>query len=150
MRNSLVILHNAQTQKIHFCSTELRGQDRWFSFTGNENELFAKVEELMVDNGIAHNVTSVQFLRRCGSVNEYQVVYNELSNSAVGSNSVAVTPRLSREEREALTGKPTIFFDVCCDDEYPKGCFMCGFSGEDHYLGNSIPEALSNWLNQTP
>lgn len=77
MRNTVVVMHNPINQSIHFCSTALQGQDRWFKFDGGANKLFEKVEQLMVDNGLAHNVTSVQHLRKCGIVDEYQVIYNE-------------------------------------------------------------------------
>lgn len=80
MRDSLVVLHDELRQSIHFCETELRGEDRWFSFSGDHDDLFIKVESLMVDNGIAHNVTSVQYLRKSGKIIEYTVAFNRIVN----------------------------------------------------------------------
>jgi hypothetical protein len=89
MRDSTVVLHDEQRQAIHFCDTELRGDDRWFSFIGDHDDLHIKVESLMVDNGIAHNVTSVQYLRKCGKTVEYTVVFNRIVNVEANAKSLS-------------------------------------------------------------
>lgn len=81
MRNSVVVIHDPVKGAIHFCETSLQGEDRWFPFVGDSNDLFGKIEQLMVDNAIANNVTSVEALRQCGKCLEYTVVYNELQKS---------------------------------------------------------------------
>lgn len=81
MRNSVVVLHNPVTQEIHFCSTALQGEDQWFPFAGDNVDFFIEIEQLMVSHGIAHNVTSVQYLRKSGNTVEHTVVYNEVETA---------------------------------------------------------------------
>jgi len=78
MRKSVVVIHNPTKQAIHFTSTKLRGDDVWLPFDGKHENLHQAVEKLMVVNSIAHNVTRVERLRRCGICEEFEVVYNEV------------------------------------------------------------------------
>ncbi|UUA75146.1 hypothetical protein [Cellvibrio sp. QJXJ] len=78
MRDTLVLLHDKARNKIHFASTSLRGNDHWIDFRGDNDDLFILVEDLMVENGIANNVTSIQYLRTCGKNIEYTVTYNKM------------------------------------------------------------------------
>lgn len=76
MRDLVVVLHDTIRNAIHFCSTELQGDDRWFAFSGSSVDLFVRVESIMVRNRIATNVTAVTYLRTSGSTVEYSVVFN--------------------------------------------------------------------------
>lgn len=78
MRKSVVVIHNPTLQAIHFTSTKLQGDDVWLPFDGKHENLHQAVEKLMVVNRIAHNVTRVERLRRCGICEEFQVIYNEV------------------------------------------------------------------------
>lgn len=67
--------------KFHFCSKELRGDDKWYPITHkNEipspDELFHSVEQTLISLG-AHNLTSLD-LRRQNHENswDYSVTYN--------------------------------------------------------------------------
>lgn len=81
MRNSIVVIHDPVKRGIHFCETILQDEDRWFQFVGDRDDLHIKIEGLMVNNAVAHNVTSVQLLRKCGVCFEYTVVYNEIDKT---------------------------------------------------------------------
>lgn len=83
MRDSLTILLNKVAGKVHFCETSLRGNDTWYDFKGDHDDLFVFVEDKMVTSGIAHNITSVQYARTCGQNTEYTVVYNHALSKAV-------------------------------------------------------------------
>ncbi|RYY74547.1 MAG: hypothetical protein EOO52_13360 [Gammaproteobacteria bacterium] len=77
MRNQVVVIHDPNLSSVHFCDTVLRGVDRWFAVGNDQESLFPCIEFLMVNAGIAHNVTAIDFLRSCGRTIEYTVIYNE-------------------------------------------------------------------------
>jgi hypothetical protein len=112
MRDSVVVLHDQVRQAIHFCETELQGQDRWFDFTGDNDDLFIKVESLMVDNGIAHNVTSVQYLRKCGNTIEYTVVFNKVIDSEANAKKLcaALDNSLPIEVKQFIAKSPDLLY----------------------------------------
>lgn len=85
MRKSVVVIHNPKNQSIHFASTKLQGDDLWLPFDGKHENLHQAVEKVMVLNRIAHNVTGVQRLRRCGICEEFEVVYNEFVKESAPS-----------------------------------------------------------------
>lgn len=76
MRKSVVVIHDPKRKAIHFTDTKLQGDDVWLPHNHVAEALFPTVENLMVLNGIAHNVTSIQRLRCCGVCEEFEVVYN--------------------------------------------------------------------------
>jgi hypothetical protein len=41
---------------------------------------------------------------------------------------------------------PHPYFDQLSTLDYPKGCWACGFPGEDCFYGDTAKEALSKWL----
>lgn len=108
MRDSVVVMYDEQRQAIHFCETELRGDDRWFSFSGDHDDLFVKIECLMVDNGIAHNVTTVQYLRKCANTVEYTVVFNAIVNVEANAKSLsdALEQSLPIEVKQFISTSP--------------------------------------------
>jgi len=98
MRNSVVVIHDPVNGAIHFCETSLQGEDRWFPFVGDRNDLFVKIEQLMVDNAIANNVTSVEPLRQSGKSVEYAVVFNELQKTpqSIGRGDSVHNPSINK------------------------------------------------------
>lgn len=82
MRKSVVVIHDPKIQAIHFTSTKLQGEDLWLPFDGKHENLHQAVEKLMVVNRIAHNVTRVERLRRCGICEEFEVVYNDVAEDS--------------------------------------------------------------------
>jgi hypothetical protein len=71
-------------ESFHFTKEPLQTRDDgdcgkrelWFPIH-HDQSLFNAVESLLVTNGIAHNVTSINKLRACGNSVDYEVVYNE-------------------------------------------------------------------------
>ncbi|WP_173272764.1 hypothetical protein [Thiosulfatimonas sediminis] len=55
--------------------------DLWFPV--NESDLFKSIEDVFVANRIAHNVTHIEELRKCGNSTDYRVEFN------VGARGVA-------------------------------------------------------------
>lgn len=79
-RADLVINVSVKNQAVHFCETKLAGEDHnlWFPLPLVEGaDLFSMVEDIMVLNGIANNITEVKELRQCGDHIDFQVIYNE-------------------------------------------------------------------------
>lgn len=70
---------------FHFCLLDMRalnvegcpyGKELWFPY--EPGKLFQAVEQALVINGFAVNVTSIDYLRTCGEVKDYAVVFNTL------------------------------------------------------------------------
>jgi len=76
MRKTVVVIHDPKRKAIHFTSTKLQGDDVWLPYDRETIALHPTIEKLMVLNGIAHNVTSVQRVRQCGICEDFEVVYN--------------------------------------------------------------------------
>lgn len=88
---------------VHFCSTKLQGNDVWMLLPENidtfsphwlveqirnnyqnkdvsnaVNPFFKAIEEIMVINNVANNVSNIRFLRLCGDAGvELVVLYNK-------------------------------------------------------------------------
>lgn len=68
---------------VHFCRpAKLQGNDAdlWiplYKTTDKHNIDFVEIERLMQVNRIAHNVTSIEYLRECGLSVEYKVTFNK-------------------------------------------------------------------------
>lgn len=107
-RAELIIIYDLQRKKVHFTSTELARNDTWYDLSGT---LFETVEQLMVNHGLAHNVTIVERVREVGGCEDYRVIYN--------------TPKASDSQSDTQNGasakdKPASpLFDVCLSFQYP-------------------------------
>lgn len=77
VRKSVIVIHDLKRKAIHFTSTKLQGEDLWFPYDRDVSPtMWPVVESLMTLNGIAHNVTSNECIRRCGACEDFKVIYN--------------------------------------------------------------------------
>ncbi|MDQ2077446.1 hypothetical protein [Marinimicrobium sp. ABcell2] len=77
-RATVVVIYDSKREAIHFTGTHLQGSDHWFPFDPATQELFPRIENLLVDNGIANNVTRITKQRECGDSEDLEVVYNAI------------------------------------------------------------------------
>jgi len=59
---------------VHFTSTKLQGNDLWIPLDGRA--AFGFIKRLMVVNGVARSVVSMDALGECGKSTDYKVTYN--------------------------------------------------------------------------
>ncbi len=78
---TILVMNMASGYGIHFCCHEkLSGTDAnlWFPVTAEavEADLFSTVENIMLINNVAHNVTSVSLARSHPICRDFDVIYN--------------------------------------------------------------------------
>ncbi|MGR3220910.1 MAG: hypothetical protein ACUZ8H_13995 [Candidatus Anammoxibacter sp.] len=76
MRKEMILLHNKKNLTIHFglMPNDTIWRDVWIPIRG---PLFEAVEEFMVLNSVASNVTTLEYVRTCGECDDYLITYNE-------------------------------------------------------------------------
>ncbi len=77
MRKTVIVMHDTKRKCIHFASTKLQGDNVWLPYNCESGPLFPIIENLMVLNKIASNVTGIERIRRCGTFEDFQVMYNK-------------------------------------------------------------------------
>ena len=71
---AIIVMPYKGKRCVHFCSTILQGNDTWHPI--QDNSIFLTVERLMVEFGVAFNVTAVGHPRESGLATDYTVTYN--------------------------------------------------------------------------
>lgn len=76
---TILVISLASGYGIHFCCHEkLSGPDAdlWFPMAA-EADLFSTVENIMLMNNVAHNVTSISLVNSYAICRDFVVIYNE-------------------------------------------------------------------------
>ncbi len=77
MRDSMTIIValNNGKQSFHFTQQPLAGNDNWFKVL--DNDLFLSIENILIENGVAHNLTLLSELRKNNETSsDYKITYN--------------------------------------------------------------------------
>lgn len=76
---TVLVISLATGYGIHFCCHEkLSGPDAdlWFPMSA-EADLFSTVENIMLMNNVAHNVTSISLVNSHPNCRDFDVIYNK-------------------------------------------------------------------------
>ena len=76
---TVIVCHVLENPCFHFCSIPLlQGENSNLQWPVNPAlSLFENIELVMILNGVANNVTRLDFVRAQGQGHDYQVIYNK-------------------------------------------------------------------------